>query len=71
MQLYAFVAVDGDGNESIIGMRDTGSWQPLIFSDQERVPALAPIAKRIAHDLGQQVRLIKFSTREEVAANGD
>lgn len=67
-QLFAFVSVDPDHNvETVIGMRDVGQhWQPLIGEDVDRVELLKPIAKRIAHDTGREVKLIRFTTREEL-----
>jgi len=67
--LWAFLSVDPkDGNEGVIaaplqiGMVSL----PLIGSDEQRVKSLLPIARQIAKHQGIRVRLVKFTTREEI-----
>lgn len=64
--LYAFVEVDDDHNERIVGMRDGEFWQPLVTTDVDQLEQLKLIARRIAHDTNRTIRLIKFTTREEL-----
>jgi hypothetical protein len=61
-QMYAFVTIDKDGDEGIID----GSWMPLVGADMARVEKLRPIARNIARADGREVRLIRFSVREEL-----
>jgi hypothetical protein len=66
-EMYAFVAVDRDGDEGIIGMRaPDGSWMPLVGADKARVESLRSIAREIARASHREVRLLRFSVREEL-----
>jgi hypothetical protein len=64
--MFAFVAVEDDG-EGICGfLMPDGKWVPLVGADMERIDALRPIAKEIAEQSGKTIRLIHFSTRREL-----
>ena len=65
-EIFAFVAVDADG-EGITGfMNSSGQWMPLVGADMKRVEQLRPIAQDIAKQSGKTIRLIHFSTRTEL-----
>lgn len=64
-EIYAFVVVDKDGTEGIIGHIDpfTGSSRPMIGADQARIESLLPEAQLLADQFGVSVSLLRFSTR--------
>lgn len=67
--IHAFISEDEDGQEGIIGMKSPvdGSWLPFIGADEERIKSLLPLAKQIKQQAGnKKIRLIKFSTREDL-----
>lgn len=66
-QMYAFIIEDtGPEDEGLIGMATPEGWMPLVGADMERVESLRPIAKRAAAQVGKPVKLIRFTTREEL-----
>ena len=70
-EMYAFVAEDkGPDDEGVVGfMADTG-WMPMVGADMARVESLRPIAEAAARASGKPVKLLRFTTREEVEAIG-
>lgn len=65
--VWAFVSVDpNDGNEGVIAFQVHGLWMPLIAADPARVENLRPIAAHIAKEQKITVKLVKFTTREEL-----
>jgi hypothetical protein len=66
-QVWAFVAVDEDGNEGVCAAPFTGMGVvPLIAADEARLASILPVAQRIATMSGRTVKLIKLSVREEL-----
>ena len=66
-QMYAFVCEDsGPEDEGIIGMQTGMGWMLLVGADMARVESLRPIAETTARSLGKPVKLLRFTTREEV-----
>ena len=65
-EMFAFVAVHGDGDEGVLGASINSQWMPLVGADLDRVKSLAPIAKHIAEETGTAIKLVKFSNREEL-----
>jgi len=66
-QMYAFVCEDsGPEDEGIIGMQTGMGWMPLVGADMARVKSLRPIAETIARSSGKPVKLLRFTTREEI-----
>jgi hypothetical protein len=67
--LTAYVAVDPkDGDEGIIGHAlSEGTMMPLIGADAKRIEDLRPYAEQVAAATGQQIKLVRFSVREELA----
>lgn len=43
-ELYAFVAIDKEGHEGILGMTTAGGWVPLIGADLARIESIKPYA---------------------------
>ncbi len=65
--VQAFVATDKDGTEGIIGqLMPDNSWMPFVGADEKRILALTPLAQKIATNIKQQIKLVKFSVREDV-----
>jgi hypothetical protein len=65
--IWAFVSFDEcDQSEGVIGVTMNGTMMPLIAADENRLRSLRPIAFKVAIMHGITVKLIKFSSREEV-----
>lgn len=64
--IYAYLSVDEDGNEGLIGELINGAWMPFVACDKARLDSLEPIAQRVAQRTGRPVRLIHLSTRTEI-----
>lgn len=64
--LYAFVAVDSDGDEGIMAFQHGGGWMPMVGANMERVDQLRPIAAVVGAQLGVSHRLLRFTNREEL-----
>lgn len=73
--LWAFLAVDADGDEGVAGffVPETplmpASWMPMVAADETRLEALKTRAKGMAAG-GTRIRLVKFTAREEVEVFG-
>lgn len=67
-EMFAFVSVDSDGDEGIIGYPygDQGGTLPMVGADMDRMTSLVPMAVHVAQLFGVEVKLIKFSVREEL-----
>ncbi len=66
-EMYAFVAEDsGPDDEGVVAMSMGDLMMPLVGADMARVESLRPIAKDIGASTGQKIKLIHFTTREEL-----
>ncbi len=67
-ELYAFVVDDtGPDDEGVIGENIGGQWMPFMGADLERVRSLMEErAQRIADKLGKQIRIYRFSQKEQI-----
>lgn len=63
--VWLFISSDETG-EGIIGMTMGNTFMPLIAADAARLESLRPHARGIAQHTGKTVKLIKFTTREEI-----
>lgn len=61
-EVWAFISVNKNGNEGVCAFVDshTGMWMPMVGADKDRVESLKPIAREIAANTGQKVKLIHF-----------
>ncbi len=60
-EIYAFISVDDQGNEGIMGaMQLNGVMMPLIGADTERVESLIPIANKIKQMTGMDYEIRYF-----------
>ena len=66
-EIFAFVAVDKDGDEVIMAgfFGDMEMVMPLIGADMARVDSLRPIAELTGKMAGVEVKLIRFTNRIE------
>ncbi len=64
--IHAFLAVDEDGEEGVIGMMTKAGWVPFVAADLKRLEELRPKAEDIALITNKRVRLAKFSIREDI-----
>ena len=66
-EIHAMVAIGDDGDEGVIGMRmNDGTRMPFIMADQERFEALLPKALDICRLSKKDLKILKFSVREDV-----
>ena len=65
-EIFAYVGVDDDGNESVAELQIPGCWVPLVATDWDRVQSLKPLASQIAKAAGRPMKLVKFRERIEV-----
>jgi hypothetical protein len=64
--IYAFISTDERG-EGVAGAPMGGlGCVPLIAADWARVESIRPLAQQIAKAFGREVKLVKFTTREEL-----
>lgn len=64
-EMFAFVSDDPDG-EGVCAVHTATGWMPLMGADLARVESLRPIAQAIADQTGRRIRIVRFTTREEV-----
>jgi hypothetical protein len=66
-QMYAFVQTDPkDQTEGVIGFHTGQGWMPMVGADMDRVEYLRPMAQKIADATDTEIRLIRFTLREEI-----
>jgi hypothetical protein len=69
-EMWAWVSNDQGTNdpidEGVIGIKTPEGWMPAVGADKARIESLRPYAQLVAFKTGVPVRLLKFSTREEV-----
>ncbi len=66
-ELFAFIAVDDDGDEGVMAAIMGDTMMPLIFADLTRLPAFAPIADNIAKAAGMDYTLKHFQLLGDVS----
>lgn len=66
-EMFAFVTEDtGPEDEGIVAMGIGGMLMPLVGADLERTQSLMPHAQGIADQTGKQIRIYKFTGREQI-----
>ena len=60
-EMYAYIAVDGDGDEGVCAFWSEGSWYPMVGADQERTDALRDMAQSIANETDTTLELRRYS----------
>jgi len=64
--IWAFMSVGPDDQEGIVGELLGSHWMPFIAADEHRLVQLRPLAARIAKASQSEVRLVRFSVREDI-----
>ena len=71
-EMYAFIAIDKEGNEGIMGIRgDNHSWLPLVGADMARVNSIKCAAQNLAKITGTKCILKKFKLVYEEEIKGE
>ncbi len=65
-KLTAFVAIDKDNEEGVMGIRTAEGWMPLICADEARIKSMFPAAEKISKATNKPYRILQFSQREDV-----
>lgn len=66
-EIWAFLSVDpSDNTEGIISYETAVGPMPMIAADAERLHLLMPYVERLVNGTRITVRLVKFSTREDI-----
>jgi hypothetical protein len=66
-RVWMIVSVDqSDGNEGVCAAEVNGMMLPLIATDEKRLPFIVDRAKDIKLATNIKLKLVKFSSREEV-----
>ncbi|RLC88655.1 MAG: hypothetical protein DRJ03_01920 [Chloroflexi bacterium] len=66
-EIYVFVTRDAQGDEGVVSIiNPAGQVQPLISFDTRQLDMMKDVAKQIVDETKQDVRLLKFTTREEL-----
>ena len=65
-QMFAFVVIDEDGDESVPAILNKNTWLPLVGADLSRIESLMEPAQVAATQLGKPIKIYRFSVREEI-----
>lgn len=65
-EVFVFAVVDKNDQEGIPAIDTPMGPMPLIAADKDRLAYLRPIAKDLARKSDLKIKLLRFSTREEV-----
>lgn len=64
--VYLFLAVDPNGDESVPAFSEGDVFTPLVGTDPARVDELREIAKQMSRESGIKITLCRFSVREDL-----
>jgi protein gp37 len=64
--LYAWVATEPDGGEGVCSFQLGNTHMPLVGADMDRIKSLRRFAEIIRRASGCPIRLVRFSTREDL-----
>lgn len=65
--ITAFVSVDKDGNEGVIGqLMPDGKWMPFICADETRIQTLLPFAIEVSRMTKIPFKILQFGTRTDL-----
>lgn len=66
-EIYVFIFKHDDGDESVPAFLHAGhTWHPLVAADPARLESYREVAKKLARESGKEIRLVKFTAREEI-----
>lgn len=66
-ELFAFIAIDEDGDEGVIAVQMDDTMMPLVFAELTRLPSFAKIAYQIAEVTGVELKLKHFQLLGDVS----
>lgn len=66
-ELFAFIAIDDDGDEGVIAAEMGDFLMPLVFADMTRLPHFAAIAHKISQVTGDEYKLKHFQLLGDVS----
>lgn len=64
--IHAFISVDEKGDEGVCGFMSGQGWMPMVCADEARVNSLRQLAKKMSKETKMQIKLIRFSVREDL-----
>jgi len=65
-KMFAFIAKDKDGNESLPAVGQNGVMWPLVGADWNRIESFRKAAQTIANHSDQIITLVEFSVRKDL-----
>jgi hypothetical protein len=65
-ELFAYVMIDDAGNEGICATTVGTTSMPLVFGYQRIAEKAMPFAEELTRKTGKTIRLVKFTTRQEL-----
>lgn len=64
--VYLFVTVDPNGNESVPAVFESDVFMPLVATEPARVDELRELPKQVSRESGQRITLCRLSVREDL-----
>jgi hypothetical protein len=64
--MWAFLAIDSDGDEGVCAFKGPTTWMPMVAADEKRLSSLRQMAQKLANERGVTIRLVKFTAREDL-----
>jgi len=65
-EMFAFVAMDVDGEGVMGACLDGKTFMPLVGADMDRVQSLVPVAEMIKKTTGKDYRILQFKNRVDI-----
>lgn len=65
--ITAFVSIDKDGNEVVIGqLMPDGAWMPFICADEARIAFILPLAIEVSRMTKVPFKIVQFGSRVDL-----
>jgi hypothetical protein len=64
--ISAYITVDDDGTEGVLGVWGPSGFTPLVGADEARLKSLEPTARTLARELKKTITLARFSVRTDI-----
>lgn len=65
-EIYVFIVTHADGDEAVPAVHSVMGWLPMIAADTKNLDEWRRMAKQAATEGGKQIRLVRFTAREEL-----
>lgn len=65
-EMFAFVMIDSEGDEGIIGENVGGQWFPFIGTDPSNMEKMIERADFISLSIGKPYKILKFKLQETI-----